>query len=328
MSETKKISIVIPVHNTEKFLSECLQSVADQSYPNIECIVINDCSPDNSEKIITKFVERYPAIFKYIKNQHNQGQGKCRNIGIANATGEYLYFLDSDDYIEPDCLAKMYAKLQQDLADFVIATFSFTRKDKGGWYKFCRWPNYQPMFEFSRYSLPMYVWGILYRLDFWRSNNLLFESFFAEDLLVMAKAFSLTDKITILNDPLYVYRNREDSLTHKFYSRKEMYEIISRLYLYFKETNQLNDETQAFLLCHFYNLLKMISSVVERRRYFKQFQKFIPELPTDNHYFNPPLVDSSKKSKLKKIYASKGIYLLFHPDTRKFKSFLKSIYKK
>lgn len=320
-----KVSIVVPVYNTEDFLAECLQSVADQTYLNIECIVINDCSTDKSREIILDFVRDFPNIFKCLENAQNIGQGKCRNLGASAASGDYLFFLDSDDYLELDCIAKMYAKLAVDDSDFVISTHSLTRRSGRSWKKKCRWADYESMFKFSRYSLPMYVWGILHKIDFWRSNNLVFESVFAEDLLVMAKAFSLTDKISVLNDPLYVYRYNMDSLTHKFYPRNEIFAVISKLYYYFKDNQRLNDETTAFILSHFYNLSKALSSVFERRRFFQQFKKLIPELPLRNKFFAPPLIDASKRQKLKKIYASSGFYLWLKPDTRKIKRFLKKI---
>lgn len=321
-----KISIVIPVYNTENYICQCLQSVVDQVYSNIECIIINDACLDNSEKIIFEFIHKYPQLFKYIKNTTNIGQGLCRNLGVDQVSSEYLYFLDSDDYLDKDCLLKMYTKLIECDSDFVISTFSLTRKISGQWVTTCRWDNYDELFEFSRYTLPMYVWGNLFKMSFWRNSGVRFESIMAEDLLVMMKIFSITNNIGILNQPLYVYRYNIYSLTHQFHSREEMQRVITKIYCYFKENNLLNDETIAFILTQFYNLLKGVASVFERRRFFKQFKLMIPTLPLDNKYFAPPLVNPSKKIKLTKIYASNGYYLLFRPDMRAIKRYIKKLF--
>lgn len=103
----KKVSVIIPVYNTEKYLDKCLKSVVNQTLKNIEIIVINDCSSDDSEKIINEYLKKYENI-KYIKNKKNQGIGYSRNLGILNSNSEYITFVDSDDYLDVDYLEKMY----------------------------------------------------------------------------------------------------------------------------------------------------------------------------------------------------------------------------
>jgi glycosyltransferase involved in cell wall biosynthesis len=102
-----KISIIIPVYNTEKYLRQCLNSVVMQTLPDIEIIVINDGSTDNSQKIIEEYVTRYPQKISLI-NSANQGPGIARNQGINIANGEYIWFIDSDDWIYKDSAEKMY----------------------------------------------------------------------------------------------------------------------------------------------------------------------------------------------------------------------------
>ena len=99
----KKISVIIPVYNVEKYLVKCLDSLLNQEFSDYEIIVVNDGSPDNSQSIIDSYVERYPKIVKsYIKE--NGGQGSARNLGISKAKGEYICFVDSDDFVESDFL--------------------------------------------------------------------------------------------------------------------------------------------------------------------------------------------------------------------------------
>lgn len=101
-----KVSLIVPVYNTSKYLEKCINSLINQTLKDIEIIIINDGSTDNSEKIIKKFNDKR---IKYIAKQ-NEGIGKTRNLGIEKATGEYLAFVDSDDYLSIDFCKKMYTK--------------------------------------------------------------------------------------------------------------------------------------------------------------------------------------------------------------------------
>ena len=94
-----KISIIIPVYNAEKYLKKCIDSVINQNVESKEIILVNDGSIDNSQEIIDEYVAKYPDMIKAIK-QENAGQAVARNVGIENASGEFLAFLDSDDYLE------------------------------------------------------------------------------------------------------------------------------------------------------------------------------------------------------------------------------------
>lgn len=118
-----KISIIIPVYNVADYIENCLYSVARQTYKgNIECLIIDDCTPDNSCELIKKFLNSYIGSieFKVIHHRENKGLSGARNTGIKNATGNYLYFLDSDDIIKDDCLEKISEPLQKKTYDFVI----------------------------------------------------------------------------------------------------------------------------------------------------------------------------------------------------------------
>lgn len=106
------ISVIIPVYNNERFFDRCIQSVIGQSYKNIEIIIINDCSTDGVEKIIKNY-KNIDNRIKYYKNDKNMGVGYTRNIGISYAEGEYIYFLDSDDYIEENCLKLLHSAIQE-----------------------------------------------------------------------------------------------------------------------------------------------------------------------------------------------------------------------
>ena len=115
----KKVSIIVPVYNTSKYLNSCIKSLLHQTLEDIEIILINDGSTDSSESIIKKYKDKR---IKYISKK-NEGIGKTRNLGIDTATGEYLSFIDSDDYVEPNFCEKMYEKAIKDKCDIVICDY-------------------------------------------------------------------------------------------------------------------------------------------------------------------------------------------------------------
>jgi len=125
-----KFSVLIPVYNTEKYLEECLQSVLDQTYQDFEIILVDDGSTDNSGVICDKFQCDFPETIKVI-HKENQGLISARRVGIANATGDYCIFVDSDDYIEKELLNELSRVLSQDEAiDVLIYSFKYVQDGK------------------------------------------------------------------------------------------------------------------------------------------------------------------------------------------------------
>lgn len=118
MGYKKKLSVVIPVYNTEKYLPKCLDSVAAAVNKDMEVLVINDGSPDNSEDIILDYVKRFPDIFQYYKKE-NGGLSDVKNYGLAKVQGEFVIFLDSDDFIEPEMYRDMLKIAEEKHADVV-----------------------------------------------------------------------------------------------------------------------------------------------------------------------------------------------------------------
>ena len=127
-----KISIVIPVYNVEPYIEDCLKSVATQTYKGkIECIIVNDSTPDNSCSIIEQFIKEYNGAieFKLLHHTVNRGLSAARNTGIDAATGDYIYFLDSDDEITHDCIELLATPLEKEKYDFVIGNYKTIGSD-------------------------------------------------------------------------------------------------------------------------------------------------------------------------------------------------------
>ena len=125
-----KVSIIVPVYGVEEWLSRCLDSLVNQTLNDIEIIVVNDGSPDNSQAIIDEYERKYPDMVKGYQKE-NGGLSDARNYGMKYATGEYIAFVDSDDYVDLAMYEKLYLKAKEDNADAVTcAYFKVNEKQK------------------------------------------------------------------------------------------------------------------------------------------------------------------------------------------------------
>lgn len=123
MSEDALVSVIVPMYNVEIYISKCLDSLLNQKYENIEIIVVDDGSPDGSAEIVKKYIEKDRRI-RYVKRE-NGGLGAARNTGIKVSTGEYICFVDSDDWVESNYISKFVETLEKDKSDVVIANIRY-----------------------------------------------------------------------------------------------------------------------------------------------------------------------------------------------------------
>ena len=125
----KKVSIIVPVYGVERWLARCLDSLVNQTLEDIEIIVVNDGSPDSSQNIIDEYVKKYPRIVQGHKKE-NGGLSDARNYGLKFATGEYIAFVDSDDYVDITMYEKLYSKALEENADAVICSYFKINENK------------------------------------------------------------------------------------------------------------------------------------------------------------------------------------------------------
>lgn len=218
-----KMSIIVPVYNVESYLRECLTSLVNQSLDNYEILVINDGSPDNSQVIIDEFVERYPGIVKgYIKE--NGGLSDARNYGVSKAIGEYIGFVDSDDYVDVHMFEDMYNKAKETSADIVAVPFSYVYDNK---IKRCFFTNVD-FFGKSVSDEPGILQVVsspacnkIYNLNMWNENKFKFpKGVLFEDSNLIYNVLLKANKIECVNKPMYYYRqNNVNSITNNFNSR-------------------------------------------------------------------------------------------------------------
>lgn len=208
-----KVSVIVPVYNTEIYLRKCIDSLLNQSFKDYEIIIINDCSKGNADEIIGEYNDKK---IKYIKNKVNKGIGYNRNLGIKRAKGDYVCFIDSDDYVKYDFIEKMYNKCISDNLDMCVCDFSYIYENKNiKTVKICN-------FENTNLSLnPKLLTQInlgpcnkLFKRNMLIKNKIEFsENLKYEDLPFVAVALGTSDKIGKINQSLNIFRVHENSET-------------------------------------------------------------------------------------------------------------------
>ena len=206
-----KVSILVPIYNVEKFFSRCLESLFNQTYQNIEYVFVNDCTPDNSMVVLHNFMEKYPSrakLVRIIENTNNCGIAIVRNTLIKNATGDYVLFVDSDDWIEEDMVEKLVDKAIQTDADVVGCDYYEDYPNKA---VLCKQHYPTDRIEAMKAMTLLKIKGVLWKLlishDLIVKNNLSFipEIHFGEDYIFCCKLFFYAKSISNVDEALYHY---------------------------------------------------------------------------------------------------------------------------
>lgn len=211
-----KISIVVPVYNVEEYLERCVDSLLGQTYQNMEIILVDDCSTDGSGQLAKKYAEDHMDKCRFVQREQNGGLAAARNSGIAIATGSYITFVDSDDWVSKDYLQVLLEIALADDADIVTASLAYTYPDGHQDIQ-----SLAPLTTASSQSLKLalirsYACGRLYRMAFFRESGLKFPTNVkrAEDMGVIIPLFSRSEKLSFLDKPLYYYWQRSSSLSN------------------------------------------------------------------------------------------------------------------
>lgn len=260
-----RFSIIIPIYNVEKYLAQCLESILTQDYNDYEIICIEDQSTDKSADIMECYAKRNKCI-RRIYNEENRGAAYSRNQGIVEARGEYIWFVDSDDWIREGALKRLDEILVKHPCDAVH--FDFIEK-----YEESEWDGYHDIqkyeiqerltpisgreFFFDTFrrertgtGVPCIVWSAVWSTAFLASNKLYFEEgLLHEDVLFSFKQSMIAKKVIAISDSLYVYRRRDGSIS-SFSSvkhKQSMFHIIMQIFLYW-ERNCFSEEEESLLM--------------------------------------------------------------------------------
>jgi glycosyltransferase involved in cell wall biosynthesis len=237
------ISVIIPVYNVEKYLRKCIDSVICQTYLNLEIILVDDGSPDLCPQICEEYAKRDKRI--RVIHQKNGGLSAARNAGIHAANGEYIGFLDSDDYIAPSMYELLIDSIHRYDADVAVCNFEYVEEDGNIRYSASPVKNEiltkeQALKKLEEASWWYYVtaWNKLYHRSIF--NEILFPvGKLHEDQFIVHEVFCQCKRIVTLEEKLYFYVQRENSIMSKVCNMRHLddVEALYKRYLYYKKNN-------------------------------------------------------------------------------------------
>lgn len=289
-----KFSIIIPVYNVEKYLEKCLDSIKNQTYKDYEVIIVNDGTKDNSMDIAKKY------DFKII-NQKNQGLSAARNTGVKNATGDYLLFVDSDDYLEKDLLKELNKSLKNnpDLVRFQIKEVYEDGKEIN--YPEEEFQNKSGVEAFSiisKYHFVENAWAYLYKKTFYEKNKFKFkEGTIHEDFGIVPLIIMKANKVNSINYLGYNYLQRSGNImSQKNYEKtKKKVEDFYNHYLYLiEEINKTSLDSKVFKSFISNSLIIKICELDNKD--YQEYKKLLKK----EKVFDNLLVDTTTR-KIKKI---------------------------
>lgn len=282
------LTVIIPVYNTSEYLGRCIESVTNQTEHNIEIIIINDASTDNSDTIIQNYVATHPKI-NYIKLSKNIGVGNARNIGIKNAKTKYIAFIDSDDWVDAAYYENMLGRIEMDQSDICISGIKTEVDDIYSWkYRYQYPADFTVDGDFcihaltkqynSDISISPIVNNKIYNKDLILNNQIEFDkSRRAQDLFFSFMAFIYATQVSVCCNSFYHYYQREFSATHNFtkqyvdeyfcilFTLKNELKVRNLYSLYQKEYERYVNYYMTKLINNMFN---NIQKVDEQRNYF------------------------------------------------------------
>ncbi|HHV97617.1 MAG TPA: glycosyltransferase [Clostridiaceae bacterium] len=216
------ISVIVPIYNAEKYLPQCIESILSQTYKNLEIILINDGSTDNSLSICNYYKSLDNRII--VIDKPNEGVSATRNLGIKLAKGDYISFVDGDDYIEPNMYEVLLTQIENDksqLCAMISYTINSFEKYKSGYENKVINGN-EALKHLLLLRFPTSVWAYLYSKDIIKNQYFNSEIHFFEDFEFNYRILSEASRISMCNQRLYNYRSHEDSANRQKINDKRM----------------------------------------------------------------------------------------------------------
>lgn len=313
------ISIIVPVYNTEKYLKKCLDSLINQTYKDIEIIIVNDGSTDNSKDILKEYQEKYPNIIKYYEKE-NGGLSSARNYGIQKSKGSYLAFVDSDDYVSPYFIEKMYDFAKKNVYEIVVCDSIKVFNDHEEILKSN--PKYS-VDDVKNYiiSHPMACTRLI-KKDLFTDQYMFTIGTYYEDLCLMPTFVNKTIRIGFLDEALYYYYQRENSIMNQKAFNEKFYDIITVLkhvyetFLNNKNLDAYYDEVEYLFIIHLVRTTALKFAVYDN---FSDL--YSPVSKVMNEYF--PSWKSNKYLKKSSLKFKLVCFLARHNNSKLLKALIK-----
>lgn len=282
-----KVSVIVPIYNVEKYLEKCLDSLVNQTLEDIEIILVNDGSTDNSGQIVKEYVSKYKEKIVYLEKQ-NGGLSDARNYGLEYAKGDYISFVDSDDYISKNLYSELvrYMEEDYDMVKFGILTVDL-KNNKMIENKSKQFENKtgEEAFDilYKTDKMTEVAWGYLYKASFWKENNFKFtKDMYHEDFGLIPLVILKAKKVASTNILGYYYVQSDKSITRNSDEKKKLkmsYDLLKFYDNMIKEIENydISKKTKENIKIYYTNCIllevKNISNEAERQKYIKEIKK-------------------------------------------------------
>lgn len=313
MENKPLVSIVVPIYNVEDYIEKCVDSILHQTYQNLEVILVNDGSTDNSRAIIEKYTVDSRCL---IIDKVNGGLSSARNAGIRVAHGKYMYFIDSDDYIEPIAVERLVERMEETFADFCCYRIRFYHDDFFKLYGdsfSCDVLTSEDIFQDAVIgkNIKTTAWSKFFDHDFLKDNNLMFyEGIINEDYLFTLQCAVCAKKVVFLDVPLYNALQRPDSISRNMKAANlQVYEkIYSIMIEYMREKNILHQLQSLLDLSLSNQLVYTITQAAYRFDTYDNFKNFYNLLTIYDYPGMKMKTNISKFGKIKRLIYRLSLY--------------------
>ena len=299
------VSIVVPIYNVEKYLDKCIKSIIEQTYSKIEIILVDDGSPDQCGQICDEYAKKDERI--KVLHKKNGGLSDARNAGVRLATGKYLIFVDSDDYVARDLVEKTVSLAEENQCDIVLYDYYYVESD-GMEIRSTVVPenkvislNKEPLLLLAATS----ACAKLFRREFYIKSNCPFpQGIYFEDLATTSIFFMKAERVYYLKEPLYYYVNRENSImTGKNFEKSSHDKIVALEHVLsaYKECGlyeKYQEELEYLVFANeYFEPSKVLALAGEDGEYLERYRKYLYETIPGIHN-NKYVKQMSKKDKL------------------------------
>ena len=281
MNTTPQISVIVPVYNVEKYLAECVDSVLSQTFTDFELLLIDDGSKDGSGAICDEYAAKDSRVRVFHKE--NGGVSSARNLGLDNANGEWIVFVDADDWLELTMLEKMCHVAVEHNADCVYCDFNMAFENKIVRYKSASYSDNKTNF-IKKYIATGWtcLWNILTKKDLYNKHSLYFPTqiCYCEDFWLSVRLFHYANRVSYVEKPLYNYnRMNETSIMHKLNSKTEQEERKAYLETieFFKNEGVYNDYERELSW-------RILKSTHDSALYLNRYNEFLTIYPSAHKY--------------------------------------------
>ena len=300
-----KFSVIVPIFNVEKYLEKCLDCVVNQTYKNYECILVVDKSSDKSEEIANKYVKKYNWQKVY---EENTGLAKARNLGVDKSNGDYIIFLDGDDYFEKDLLEKLNNQIKnEDLIryqarDIINNTFvDYPEKN------YDTMPGNDAFEKIINFHYVENAWLYAYNSKFYKKNHFKFmENCIAEDYGLIPLIISKAKSIKIISYVGYYYVQRQNSLMNNNNYLKKIKKMDDMLKQYNFEIENISKDSNPLFKTFLNNSLIYYSTTLKYKD-FKKYKKILKEKDCFSH-----LKGKSFKHKIRNFIIKNNAYFYYN----------------